>query len=53
MLKSKGRSEPLLGACYEGEDPNFSVALAVLDAVNRRIAMMPCPNAAEQTMPEE
>ncbi|BFJ85612.1 hypothetical protein WMO24_04915 [Ruthenibacterium sp. CLA-JM-H11] len=53
VLKSKGRSEPLLGACYEGEDPNFSVALAVLDAVNRRIAMMPCPNAAEQTMPEE
>lgn len=48
VLKTKGRNEPLLGACYEGEDPNFSVALAVLDAVNRRIAKMPCPGAPVQ-----
>ena len=36
-LEQAGKSETLLGACYLGEDPNFSVALATLDGVNRRI----------------
>lgn len=41
LLKSGGKIEALLGACYEGEDPNFSVALATLDAVNRRFPTLP------------
>lgn len=40
-LTLSGRSEALLGACYEREDPNFSAALATLDAVNRRISILP------------
>ena len=36
-LEQAGKTEALLGACYLGEDPNFSVALATLDGVNRRI----------------
>ena len=36
-LETAGRPESLLGACYQGEDPSLSVALATLDAVNRRI----------------
>ena len=40
-LKLGGKSESLLGACYEGSDANFSAALAALDAVNRRIAVLP------------
>ena len=36
-LEQSGKTESLLGACYLGEDPNFSVALATLDGVNRRI----------------
>ena len=36
-LEQAGKAESLLGACYLGEDPNFSVALATLDGVNRRI----------------
>lgn len=40
-LKRSGKTEALLGACYEGEDPNFSVALATLDGVNRRFSTLP------------
>lgn len=40
-LKYNGRTEALLGACYEGDDPNFSVALATLDGVNRRFSTLP------------
>ena len=40
-LETAGRPESLLGACYQGEDPNLSVALAALDAVNRRILALP------------
>ena len=40
-LKRSGKTEALLGACYEGEDPNFSAALATLDAVNRRLPTLP------------
>ena len=36
MLRIGRRAERLLGACYEGEDPNLSVVHATLDAVNRR-----------------
>ncbi len=36
-----GKSEPLLGACLIGDDPNLSVVLATLDAVNRRILTLP------------
>ena len=45
-LKLDGMVESLLGACYEGEDPNFSVALATLDAVNRRLSILPSPRAS-------
>lgn len=41
LLQQGNKMEALLGACYEGEDPNFSVVLATLDAVNRRLAMLP------------
>lgn len=41
LLKHEGKTEALLGACYEGEDPNFSVALATLDGVNRRLMTLP------------
>ena len=41
LLKLDGKAEALLGACYEGEDPNFSVILATLDAVNRRLPTLP------------
>ena len=41
LLKHGGKTEALLGACYEGEDPNFSAALATLDAVNRRLPTLP------------
>lgn len=40
-LKYNGKAEEFLGACYEGEDPNFSVALATLDGVNRRFPTLP------------
>ena len=40
-LEQAGKAEALLGACYLGEDPNFSVALATLDGVNRRILTLP------------
>ena len=48
LLKSGGKAEPLLGACYEGEDPNFSVALATLDAVNRLLSALPSPEEHEE-----
>ena len=41
ILKNGGKTEALLGACYEGEDPNFSAVLATLDAVNRRLPTLP------------
>ena len=41
LLKHGGKTEALVGACYEGEDPNFSAALATLDAVNRRLPTLP------------
>ena len=41
LLKHGGKTEALLGACHEGEDPNFSAALATLDAVNRRLPTLP------------
>lgn len=50
-LKSGGGSEALLGACYEGEDPNFSVALATLDAVNRRLSTIPPAKEREEERP--
>ncbi|NCC69088.1 MAG: hypothetical protein EOM14_13015 [Clostridia bacterium] len=37
QLSIDGKSEYLVGACPEGNDPNLSVVLATLDAVNRRI----------------
>lgn len=37
QLSIDGKSEYLVGACQEGDDPNLSVVLATLDAVNRRI----------------
>ena len=46
LLKAEGKTEALLGACYEGEDPNFSVALATLDAVNRRLMTLPTSSSA-------
>lgn len=39
-LKADGKNEALLGACYVGEEPNYSVVLATLDAVNRRLPML-------------
>lgn len=41
LLKSSGKTEALLGACYDGEDPNFSVVMATMDAVNRRLPTLP------------
>ena len=35
-----GRTEDLLGACYQSGDPNFSVAMATLDAVNRKLLLL-------------
>ena len=50
LLKNGGKTEALLGACYEGEDPNFSAALATLDAVNRRLPTLPrCENGGTPT----
>lgn len=40
-LKADGKNEALLGACYVGEEPNYSVVLATLDAVNRRLPVLP------------
>lgn len=40
-LKADGKNEALLGACYVGEEPNYSVVLATLDAVNRRLPALP------------
>lgn len=37
QLRVGHRTEHLLGACYEGEDPNLSVVCAALDAINRRV----------------
>jgi hypothetical protein len=37
QLSGSGKQEYLVGACQEGDDPNLSVVLATLDAVNRRI----------------
>ena len=51
VLKSGGQSEGLLGACYQGEDPNFSVALATLDAVNRRLSTLPSTDEKEESHP--
>ena len=45
LLKHAGKTEALLGACYEGEDPNFSAALATLDGVNRRLMTRPPASA--------
>lgn len=39
-LENSGRTEELLGACFQGDDPNFSVATATLDAVNRRLLLL-------------
>ena len=41
FLKLDGKTESLLGACYVGDDVNFSVILATLDAVNRRLLTLP------------
>lgn len=41
LLKACGKTEALLGACYGGDDLNFSVVLATLDAVNRRFSTLP------------
>ena len=46
-LTLAGRTEALLGACYEREDPNFAAALAALDAVNRRFSTLPRLNCGE------
>ena len=51
VLKAGGQSESLLGACYQGEDPNFSVALATLDAANRRLATLPAAEQSEASRP--
>lgn len=40
-LENSGRTEELLGACFQGDDPNFSIATATLDAVNRRLLLLP------------
>lgn len=40
-LQTCGRSEPLLGACYVGSDPDLSAVLATLDGVNRRFSALP------------
>ena len=40
-LQTYGRSEPLLGACYVGSDPDLSAVLATLDGVNRRFSALP------------
>lgn len=37
LLNDKGMTQHLLGACFEGDDPNLAAVLATLDAVNRRI----------------
>jgi len=37
QLSTGGVSEYLVGACPVGDDPNLSVVMATLDAVNRRI----------------
>ncbi|NCB62598.1 MAG: hypothetical protein EOM52_03130 [Clostridia bacterium] len=47
-LHLNGKTEALLGACYEGEDPNFSAALATLDAVNRRLSTLPAASDGEE-----
>lgn len=36
QLRIDRKTEHLLGACYEGEDPNLSVVFATLDGINRR-----------------
>ena len=41
QLSISGKSEYLVGACPQGDDPNLSVVLATLDAVNRRIPALP------------
>ena len=45
LLKADGKTEPLLGACYAGEDANAAVILATLDAVNRRLPTLPAGQA--------
>lgn len=40
-LENNGRTEELLGACFQGDDANFSVSTATLDAVNRRLLLLP------------
>jgi hypothetical protein len=37
LLNDKGMTQHLLGACFEGDDPNLAAVFATLDAVNRRI----------------
>ena len=41
LLKNGGKTEALLGACYEGEDPNVTAAPATLVAVNRPLPTLP------------
>lgn len=40
-LTAGGKTEYLVGACPQGEDPNLSVVLSALDAVNRRLSTLP------------
>lgn len=51
-LEKGGKSEPLLGACYLGEDPNLSVALATLDGINRRILALAFNTEKNETLQE-
>ncbi|MEA5039296.1 MAG: hypothetical protein VB086_05605 [Clostridiaceae bacterium] len=44
QLRVGSQTDHLLGACYEGMDPNFSAAQATLDAVNRRFLALDLPS---------
>lgn len=48
QLRVGGQVDHLLGACYEGTDPNFSAAQATLDAINRRFMALDLPTRSEQ-----
>jgi hypothetical protein len=45
QLSIAGKAEYLVGACPQSDDPNLSVVLATLDAVNRRISALPFVSA--------
>lgn len=47
QLRIGSQTDHLLGACFEGVDPNFSSAQATLDAINRRFLTLDFSSQAE------